>query len=58
MQVKVKISYNAAKLARALPKIIKNFIESSGKSTADQSKKNIDSQKLFKPASVAIKVDW
>ncbi len=52
MQAKVKISYNAAKLVRALPKMIENFIESSGISTADQSRKNIDSQKLFKPASV------
>ena len=52
MQVKTKVTYNAAKLVRALPKMIENFIQSSGNSTADQSRKNIDSQKLFKPASV------
>ena len=30
MQVKVKINYNPAKLVKALPKIIENFMKGSG----------------------------
>ena len=42
MKVKTRITYNAAKLARSLPKMIDNFIKSSGNATANQSRKNID----------------
>jgi len=45
MQAKLKISYNAAKLVRALPKIIENLIESSGNDSADESRKSIDEQR-------------
>ena len=45
MQAKVKISYNAGKLVRALPKMIENFIESSGNDSADESRKSIDEQR-------------
>jgi len=51
MQAKVKISYNAAKLVRALPKMIENFIESSGNDSADESRKSIDEQKHGKRLS-------
>ncbi len=43
MQVKTKITYNAAKLAKALPKMMENFIEGSGESTIEASRKRIDS---------------
>ena len=45
MQAKVKISYNAGKLVRALPKMIENFIELSGNDSADESRKSIDEQR-------------
>tara|TARA_Y100000593_G_C4047728_1_gene208199 strand:+ start:30 stop:488 length:459 start_codon:yes stop_codon:yes gene_type:complete len=43
MEVKTKITYNAAKLAKALPKMMENFIEGSGESTIEASRKRIDS---------------
>ena len=49
MKVKVSINYNPAKLVKALPEMIQNLIESSGDSTADQSRKNIDKQIHNKP---------
>tara|TARA_R110002012_G_scaffold14389_1_gene59558 strand:+ start:45 stop:476 length:432 start_codon:yes stop_codon:yes gene_type:complete len=49
MEAKVKIDYNAAKLVKTLPKMIENLIKSSGDSTADQSRKNIDNEIHKKP---------
>ena len=49
MQAKVKINYNAAKLVRAIPRMIENLIKNSGDSSAKQSKSNIDRQTHGKP---------
>ena len=49
MEAKVKINYNASKLVKALPKMIENLIQSSGDSTAEQSRKNIDNEIHNKP---------
>jgi len=49
MKVKVLINYNPAKLVKALPRMIDNLIKSSGNSTAEQSRKNIDNEIHNKP---------
>tara|TARA_Y100001938_G_C7867139_1_gene318477 strand:- start:38 stop:466 length:429 start_codon:yes stop_codon:yes gene_type:complete len=51
MQVKTKVTYNAAKLVRALPKMIENFIQSSGNDSANESRKSIDEQRHGKKLS-------
>ena len=51
MQVKTRITYNAAKLVRALPGMIEDFIESSGNDSADESRKSIDEQRHGKKLS-------
>ena len=43
MEVKTRVTYNAAKLVKALPKMIEHFIEGSGKSSIKASRKRIDS---------------
>ena len=42
MKVTTKITYNAAKLAKAMPKMIENYIQGSGESTIEASRKRID----------------
>jgi len=42
MKVKVNITYNAAKLAKAMPRMIENYIQGSGESTIEASRKRID----------------
>ena len=51
MKVKTRITYNAAKLVRALPKMIENLIESSGNDSADESRKSIDEERHGKKLS-------
>tara|TARA_Y100001963_G_C6409097_1_gene277596 strand:- start:36 stop:491 length:456 start_codon:yes stop_codon:yes gene_type:complete len=42
MKVTTKITYNAAKLAKAMPRMIENYIQASGESTIEASRKRID----------------
>ena len=42
MKVTTKITYNAAKLAKAIPGMIENYIQGSGESTIKASRKRID----------------
>jgi hypothetical protein len=48
MKVKVSINYNPAKLVKALPKMIENLMEDSGKSSIKASKKRIDTVNYVK----------
>ena len=48
MQFIVKINYNPAKLVKALPKIIENLMDDSGKSSIKASKKRIDTINYLK----------
>ena len=49
MKVKTKITYNAAKLAKAMPKIIENYFQNSGKSTIKNARRIIDTRDHEKP---------
>nr|BAR34008.1 hypothetical protein [uncultured Mediterranean phage uvMED] len=44
MKVKTKITYNAAKLANAMPDIIENYIQDSGESTITNARRIIDNK--------------